>query len=126
VTSLCTDWQHDEFSGHGSYSHFNVGTGDVRPLLEVLRTGIGPERGIWFAGEHVAPEGALTMSVGRIGEERRLFGKFWRCKLPASDREGELREVMREWMGIDSVWSNLRYMSRVHTDGLLVVCECLE
>jgi hypothetical protein len=77
---LCLDWEHDEYSGGGSYSHFNVPTEDMKPMLEVIRTAMGPERGVWLAGEHTAPDGALAMSVGAYwsGEEatRRVLEAF--------------------------------------------------
>jgi hypothetical protein len=62
--ALCSDWEHDKFSGYGSYSHFNFPTKDMKPILATIRTGMGPDRGIWLVGEHAAPDDALAMSVG--------------------------------------------------------------
>lgn len=52
---LASDWQNDEFAGFGSFTNFPVGQKDAAEDLRVLREGIGIERGVWFAGEHVAP-----------------------------------------------------------------------
>ena len=68
---LATDWQHDELSGFGSYSNFQIspplrdGEQEVRldKDIEVLRYG-WPERGIWFAGEHTAPFDSLGTVTG--------------------------------------------------------------
>jgi hypothetical protein len=36
----------------------------MKPILATIRTGMGPDRGIWLVGEHAAPDDALAMSVG--------------------------------------------------------------
>ena len=49
-----TSWQLDRFAGYGSFTNFQVGIENAAEDLEVLRNagGMGPDRGIWFAGEH--------------------------------------------------------------------------
>ncbi|KAJ5103397.1 hypothetical protein N7532_003926 [Penicillium argentinense] len=63
---LATRWQKDPYAGNGSYCNFQVDltTGDKD--IEALRSGVGlgPERGIWFAGEHTAPFVALGTTTG--------------------------------------------------------------
>ncbi|KAG8158238.1 hypothetical protein KVR01_011999 [Diaporthe batatas] len=59
---LATDWQNDEFAGYGSFTNFPLGQEDGAKDLEVLREGLGTERGVWFAGEHVAP----TKGIGTV------------------------------------------------------------
>ncbi|KAL2286044.1 hypothetical protein FJTKL_07287 [Diaporthe vaccinii] len=54
---LATDWQNDEFAGFGSFTNFPVGQEDGAKDLQVLREAVGVERGVWFAGEHLAPVG---------------------------------------------------------------------
>lgn len=61
---LTTDWQDDEFAGHGSFCNFPVHLEDGARDLEVLRKGIGEERGVWFAGEHVAPGKGIGTVMG--------------------------------------------------------------
>jgi monoamine oxidase len=60
---LATTWQHDEFAGNGSYCNFQVGIEDADECLESIRTGC-PERAIWFAGEHAAPEEEMGTVAG--------------------------------------------------------------
>lgn len=52
---LATDWANDEFAGFGSFTNFPVRQEDGAKDLRVLQEGLGIERGVWFAGEHVAP-----------------------------------------------------------------------
>lgn len=59
---LATDWQNDEFAGFGSFTNFPIGQEDGAKDLQVLREGLGTERGVWFAGEHVAP----TKGIGTV------------------------------------------------------------
>lgn len=59
---LATDWQNDEFAGFGSFTNFPVGHEDGAKDLQVIREGLGVERGVWFAGEHVAP----TKGIGTV------------------------------------------------------------
>ncbi|SMQ45816.1 unnamed protein product [Zymoseptoria tritici ST99CH_3D7] len=60
---LATCWANDKFSGHGSYSNFQIGLEDGDKHIETMRHGM-PERGIWLAGEHTAPFVALGTTTG--------------------------------------------------------------
>ncbi len=68
---LATNWQNDEFAGKGSYTNFQIPDHaeqkEPDPIVDdgvrAIRQGL-PERGIWFAGEHVAPLVALGTSTG--------------------------------------------------------------
>jgi len=51
---LATAWRFDEFSGYGSYCNFQIGIDNADKHVQALQTGLR-DRGIWFAGEHVAP-----------------------------------------------------------------------
>lgn len=63
---LATNWQNDEYA-YGSYTNFKVHCPDSKVNLDrevkVMRYGM-PERGIWIAGEHVAPFVGLGTSTG--------------------------------------------------------------
>ncbi|KAJ9157317.1 amine oxidase [Pleurostoma richardsiae] len=61
---LSTDWQADEYAGYGSYTDFPVGVEDGAGDLELLRQGMGIERGVWFAGEHTSPTSGLGTVTG--------------------------------------------------------------
>jgi hypothetical protein len=61
---LSSDWQNDKFAGYGSYCNYQVGLTDGARDIEVMREGMGVERGIWFAGEHTALQPARLDSVG--------------------------------------------------------------
>ncbi|PYH45497.1 flavin monoamine oxidase family protein [Aspergillus saccharolyticus JOP 1030-1] len=61
---LATQWQNDPYAGHGSYCNFQVGLEQGDRDIEVLRAGMGAERGVWFAGEHTAPFVALGTTTG--------------------------------------------------------------
>lgn len=69
TAALATNWQNDELAGNGSYTKFQViedGSGDEVQLdddIRAMRAGL-PERGVWFAGEHMAPFVALGTSTG--------------------------------------------------------------
>ncbi|KAL4928488.1 flavin monoamine oxidase family protein [Aspergillus undulatus] len=71
-----TSWQTDPYSGHGSYSNFQVGLSDGYKDIETLRSGdgMGIERGIWFAGEHTAPFVALGTTTGAFWSGERAAG----------------------------------------------------
>lgn len=71
VAFLSTSWQTDEWAGEGSYSNFQVGLEDGYGDIEVMREGMGLERGVWFAGEHTAPLVGLGTTAGAYwsGEE---------------------------------------------------------
>lgn len=64
IKFLATDWQNDEFAGFGSFTNFPVGQEDGVKNLQVLREGLGIERGVWFAGEHVAPNKGIGTVMG--------------------------------------------------------------
>jgi len=68
---MSTDWQNDRFAGHGSFTNQPVNAGDCAEHFEVLRHGMGEDRGIWFAGEHTSPPGGLGTVTGAYwsGEE---------------------------------------------------------
>ncbi|WEW56833.1 hypothetical protein PRK78_002288 [Emydomyces testavorans] len=61
---LATRWQLDPWAGNGSYSNFQVGLQEGDRDIEIMREGVGAERGVWFAGEHTAPFVALGTTVG--------------------------------------------------------------
>lgn len=63
---LATTWQNDPYAGNGSYCNFQVGLTEADKDIEALRSGcgVGPERGLWFAGEHTAPFVALGTTTG--------------------------------------------------------------
>ncbi|KAJ6043856.1 uncharacterized protein N7446_002054 [Penicillium canescens] len=70
---LATQWQKDEFAGHGSYCNFQVGVEQADRDIEVLRDGGGSEaRGLWFAGEHTAPFVALGTTTGAYWSGERV------------------------------------------------------
>ncbi|MCJ1299292.1 hypothetical protein MMC08_002084 [Hypocenomyce scalaris] len=80
---LATAWQADEFAGWGSYCNFLTsddaeGGGEERRLdedLDALRAGM-PERGVWFAGEHVARVGGLGTVTGAWGSGEAVAGRI--------------------------------------------------
>ncbi|KAJ5209015.1 hypothetical protein N7449_003394 [Penicillium cf. viridicatum] len=74
VALLATQWQKDEFAGNGSYCNFQVGVQEADVDIEVLRSGdgIGPVRGLWFAGEHTAPFVALGTTTGAFWSGERV------------------------------------------------------
>ena len=63
---LATNWQNDEYA-YGSYTNFKMHSPEQKVQLDeevrVMRHAM-PERGIWFAGEHVAPFVGLGTSKG--------------------------------------------------------------
>ncbi|KGO42112.1 Amine oxidase [Penicillium expansum] len=74
VALLATQWQKDVFAGNGSYCNFQVGIQEADVDVEVLRSGdgIGPVRGLWFAGEHTAPFVALGTTTGAFWSGERV------------------------------------------------------
>ncbi|KAL0935684.1 flavin-containing amine oxidoreductase [Colletotrichum truncatum] len=60
---LATDWLHDEFSGFGSYSNFQVGLEEGDADIQTMREGL-PDHKLWLAGEHTAPFEALGTAQG--------------------------------------------------------------
>ncbi|KAI9677132.1 MAG: hypothetical protein M1822_008241 [Bathelium mastoideum] len=61
---MSTDWQADSFAGFGSFANLPIGSGDCSQHFAALREGMGVDRGIWFAGEHVSPPGGLGTVTG--------------------------------------------------------------
>ena len=61
--ALATAWAADELAGYGSYCNFQVGLEEGDKDIEAIREGM-PERGLWFAGEHVSPFVALGTTTG--------------------------------------------------------------
>ncbi|CAI7580175.1 unnamed protein product [Penicillium glandicola] len=74
VALLATQWQKDVYAGNGSYCNFQVGVQEADVDVEVLRSGdgIGPVRGLWFAGEHTAPFVALGTTTGAFWSGERV------------------------------------------------------
>lgn len=73
---LSTDWEHDKFAGNDSYTHFAVPLKDGAEAVGVIREGMGADRHIWLAGEHAAPEIALSTIVGAYWSGERVAGKI--------------------------------------------------
>ncbi|KAI1421581.1 putative flavin-containing amine oxidase [Xylaria sp. FL1777] len=77
---LSTDWQNDRFAGYGSYTSLPVGSGNAVEHFEALRSGMGKERGIWFAGEHTSTPNGLGTIHGAYwsGEEvaKRVASRY--------------------------------------------------
>lgn len=69
---LATDWQNDEFAGYGSFTNFPLGQEDGVKDLQVIREGLGMERGVWFAGEHVAPAKGIGTVMGAYQSGERV------------------------------------------------------
>ncbi|KAJ5276703.1 hypothetical protein N7524_002856 [Penicillium chrysogenum] len=74
VALLATQWQKDVFAGNGSYCNFQVGVQEADVDVEVIRSGdgVGPDRGLWFAGEHTAPFVALGTTTGAFWSGERV------------------------------------------------------
>jgi hypothetical protein len=63
---IATAWCKDKFAGNGSYTNFKVNEDASIKLdndIRTMRTG-QPDRGLWFAGEHVAPFEGLGTTTG--------------------------------------------------------------
>lgn len=60
---MATDWLHDELSGFGSYSNFQVGLEEGDADIRAMREGL-PDHGLWLAGEHTAPFVGLGTATG--------------------------------------------------------------
>ncbi|PLB52788.1 flavin-containing amine oxidase [Aspergillus steynii IBT 23096] len=72
---LATQWQNDPYAGHGSYCNFQSGLEHGDRDIEVLRAGVGMDRGVWFAGEHTAPFVALGTTTGAYWSGERAAAK---------------------------------------------------
>ncbi|PYH92078.1 amine oxidase [Aspergillus ellipticus CBS 707.79] len=81
-----TKWQTDPYAGNGSYCNFQVGLTQGDRDIEVLRDGLGPDRRVWFAGEHTAPFVALGTTTGAYWSGERAAGQI--CKVYGLGRLG--------------------------------------
>ncbi|KAI9890434.1 MAG: hypothetical protein M1814_003918 [Vezdaea aestivalis] len=61
---LATDWYNDRLAGYGSYSNYQVGLERGNEDIETMRQFLGHEKGLWMAGEHVAPFATLGTVAG--------------------------------------------------------------
>ncbi|EEP79749.1 conserved hypothetical protein [Uncinocarpus reesii 1704] len=86
VGFLATKWQLDPWSGNGSYSNFQVGLEEGDRDIEIMREGIGIERGVWFAGEHTAPFVALGTTLGAYWSGELIAEKVYEM---LSGKEGQ-------------------------------------
>lgn len=85
---LATQWQNDPWAGNGSYSNFQVGLEEGDRDIEIMREGMGIDRGIWFAGEHTAPFAGLGTTTGAYwsGESAaERICEFWAKQKGESD-----------------------------------------
>lgn len=89
---LMSDWQSDRFAGNGSYPDYQVGLEDGDRDVEVLRKGMGMERGVWFAGDHTAPFVGLGTVAGAYwsgewvaGEIGKVYGMCLRTGVDIDD-----------------------------------------
>ncbi|KAL4810355.1 hypothetical protein BDV18DRAFT_130827 [Aspergillus unguis] len=76
VSILPTTWQADPYAGNGSYSNFQIGLTQGDKDIEVLRAGMGLDRGVWFAGEHTAPFVALGTTTGAVWSGEAVAGRI--------------------------------------------------
>ncbi|KKA20664.1 Monoamine oxidase [Rasamsonia emersonii CBS 393.64] len=76
VALFASQWQNDPFAGNGSYSNFQVGLEAGDKDIETMRIGMGPDRGIWFAGEHTAPFVGLGTTTGAYWSGERAAGQI--------------------------------------------------
>ena len=83
---MSTDWQGDKFAGYGSFANLPTGSGNCLEHFEVLREGMGEDRGIWFAGEHTSLPGGLGTVTGAYwsGEEvAKRVARRWKIIVAA-------------------------------------------
>jgi Flavin containing amine oxidoreductase len=69
-------WISDDYAGNGSYANFQVGLEAGDKDIETMRIGMGPERGVWFAGEHTAPFVGLGTTTGAYWSGERAAGQI--------------------------------------------------
>ncbi|KAL3479179.1 hypothetical protein BJX99DRAFT_245014 [Aspergillus californicus] len=81
-----TTWQADPYAGNGSYCNFQIGLEEGDRDIEVLRKGVGLDRGVWFAGEHTAPFVALGTTAGAFWSGETVAGEV--CSLYGLGRAG--------------------------------------
>ncbi|KAL4913704.1 hypothetical protein BDW62DRAFT_220512 [Aspergillus aurantiobrunneus] len=86
LSILATTWQSDPYAGNGSYCNFQTGLAQGDRDIEVLRAGMGLDRGVWFAGEHTAPFVALGTTTGAVWSGERAAGQV--CALYRLGRVG--------------------------------------
>ncbi|KAJ5619292.1 hypothetical protein N7510_003276 [Penicillium lagena] len=72
---LATEWQNDPWAGNGSYCNFQVGVQEADKDIEIMREGMGKERGVWFAGEHTSPFEGLGTTTGAYWSGNRVAGQ---------------------------------------------------
>jgi hypothetical protein len=75
---LMSEWQNDKFAGNGSFPDYQIGLEDGAHDIEVMRQGMGLERGIWFAGDHTAPVAGLGTVAGAYSSGERVAGDIGR------------------------------------------------
>ncbi|PGH02595.1 hypothetical protein AJ79_07599 [Helicocarpus griseus UAMH5409] len=73
---LATQWQKDPWAGNGSYANFQVGLEEGDRDIEIMREGMGVERGVWFAGEHTAPFVGLGTTSGAYWSGETVAGRI--------------------------------------------------
>lgn len=73
---MATEWQNDPWAGNGSYCNFQVGVEEADRDIEVMREGMGKERGVWFAGEHTSPFNALGTTTGAYWSGERVAAQI--------------------------------------------------
>jgi len=83
---FATQWRNDPYAGNGSYSNFQVGLERGDEDIEVMREGMGIDRGIWFAGEHTAPFVGLGTTTGAYWSGERAAGQI--CDIYSLSRSG--------------------------------------
>lgn len=111
VGLLATQWRNDPYAGNGSYSNFQVGLEHGDKDIEVMREGMGIDRGIWFAGEHTAPFVGLGTTTGAYWSGERAAGQI--CDIHNLGRSG--MGVKRD-DSLPSAIAALADASRVHAE----------
>lgn len=71
-----SQWISDNYAGNGSYANFQVGLEAGDRDIECMRLGMGPDRGVWFAGEHTAPFVGLGTTTGAYWSGERAAGQI--------------------------------------------------
>jgi Flavin containing amine oxidoreductase len=93
---LATKWQLDPFAGNGSYTNFQIELENGDKDIEVMREGMGEEKGLWLAGEHTAPFIALGTTTGAYwsgeGVARRIVALYDTLKIAEEVVSDEVEE----------------------------------
>lgn len=76
IAFLASKWIADPYAGNGSYANFQVGLEAGDKDIEAMRLGMGPDRGVWFAGEHTAPFVGLGTTTGAYWSGERAAGQI--------------------------------------------------